>query len=60
MEILERKAYFLLLVSEHILISFGGLAITTIVGILLGIWVFYSSKSRTFVYKSAKFLNLTY
>lgn len=56
MEILERKEYFFQLLSEHILISFGALAITTIAGILLGIWVFYSSKSRTFVLPLVNFL----
>ncbi|WP_027125108.1 ABC transporter permease/substrate-binding protein [Gelidibacter mesophilus] len=56
MIIFERKEYFLQLLSEHILISFGALAITTIVGILLGIWVFYSSKSRKFVLPLVNFL----
>lgn len=56
MVIFERKEYFLQLLSEHILISFGALAITTIVGILLGIWVFYSSKSRKFVLPLVNFL----
>lgn len=56
MILLERKEYFLQLLSEHLLISFGALAITTIVGILLGIWVFYSSKSRTFVLPLVNFL----
>lgn len=56
MEILDRKEYFLQLLSEHILISFGALAMTTIAGILLGIWVFYSSKSRTFVLPVINFL----
>lgn len=56
MGILERKEYFFQLLSEHLLISFGALAITTILGILLGIWVFYSSKSRTFVLPLINFL----
>lgn len=56
MEILERKEYFLQLLSEHILISFGALFTTTILGVLLGIWVFYSSKSRTFVLPVVNFL----
>lgn len=56
MEIFERKTYFLQLLSEHILISFGALFITTILGVLLGIWVFYSSRSRTFVMPIVNFL----
>lgn len=56
MEILERKDYFLQLLSEHILISFGALAITAIVGVLLGVWVFYSARSRTFVLPVVNFL----
>ena len=56
MIIFERKEYFLQLLSEHILISFGALAITTIAGILLGIWAFYSSKSRKFVLPLVNFL----
>ncbi len=56
MEILKRKDYLLELLAEHILISFGALAITALVGILLGIWVFYSSKSRTFVLPVVNFL----
>lgn len=56
MEIFERKDYFLELLSQHILISFGALAITSVIGILLGIWVFYSSRSRTFVLPIVNFL----
>lgn len=56
MIIFERKEYFLQLLSEHILISFGALGITTFFGILLGIWVFYSSKSRKFVLPLVNFL----
>jgi len=56
MEILERKAYFIELLSEHLLISFGALLITTIVGVLLGIWVFYSSQSRKFILPLVNFL----
>lgn len=56
MILLERKWYFLQLLSEHILISFGALAITTIVGASLGILVFYSSKSRTFILPLVNFL----
>lgn len=56
MEILERKSYLINLLYEHILISFGALSITAIFGILLGIWVFYSSRSRTFVLPIVNFL----
>ena len=56
MEIIERKAYFLKLLSEHILISVGALAITALAGIAIGIWVFYSSKSRAFVLPTINFL----
>lgn len=56
MIIFERKEYFLQLLSEHILISFGALGITTLVGILIGIWVFYSSKSKRFVLPLVNFL----
>jgi osmoprotectant transport system permease protein len=56
MEILERKGCFLQLISGHVLISFGALAITTLVGISLGIWVFYSTKSKTFVLPLINFL----
>lgn len=56
MEILERKAYFLKLLSEHILISFGALSITLLLGIAIGIWVFYSAKSRAFVLPVINFL----
>ncbi|MGQ1946588.1 ABC transporter permease/substrate-binding protein [Geofilum sp. OHC36d9] len=56
MEIFERRIYFLKLLSEHILISFGALAITTIAGIALGIWVFYSSRSRSLVMPIINFL----
>ncbi|MGQ1783582.1 MULTISPECIES: ABC transporter permease/substrate-binding protein [unclassified Saccharicrinis] len=56
MEILERRTYFLQLLSEHILISFGALAMTAVVGISIGIWVFYSAKSRSFVMPVVNFL----
>lgn len=56
MEILERKDYFLQLLAEHILIASGALTITAIVGISLGIWVFYSSKTRGFVLSLVNFL----
>lgn len=56
MILFERKEYFLQLISEHILISFGALAITTIIGIALGIWAFYSSKSKTFILPIINFL----
>lgn len=56
MIIFERKDYFLQLLAEHILISFGALGLTTLVGILIGIWVFYSSKSRKFVLPLVNFL----
>ncbi len=49
MELIERRFYFLQLISEHILISFGALLFTAILGTLLGILVFYSSKSKTFI-----------
>ncbi|GAF03359.1 ABC transporter permease/substrate-binding protein [Saccharicrinis fermentans] len=56
MEIFERRAYLMQLISEHILISFGALTITALVGILVGIWVFYSAKSRAFVMPIVNFL----
>ncbi|MCG9791005.1 ABC transporter permease/substrate-binding protein [Flavobacterium algicola] len=56
MILLDRKEYFLQLLSEHLLISFGALAITTVIGFLLGVWVFYSAKSRTFILPLVNFL----
>ena len=56
MEILERKTYLLQLLLEHLMISFGALAITALLGIGIGIAVFYSPKSKAVVMPVINFL----
>ena len=54
--IFERWRYFLQLTCEHYLISLVSLTLVTFFGILLGIWVFYSSKARTVILPTINFL----
>lgn len=56
MEILQRKDYLLELLAEHIIISAEALLITTIIGVLLGIWVYYSSVAKLIVLPIINFL----
>jgi len=56
MEILQRKDYLLELLAEHIIISAEALLITSITGILLGIWVYYSPRAKLFVLPIINFL----
>ncbi len=56
MDIFDRKEYLFKLFSEHIFISFEALATTTILGFILGVCVFYSSKSKAVVLPIVNFL----
>ncbi|MCK9344356.1 MAG: ABC transporter permease/substrate-binding protein, partial [Massilibacteroides sp.] len=56
MQLLERSDYFLKLISQHLLISSASIILVTALGILIGVWVFYSSKARTIVLPVINFL----
>ncbi|MFA6832253.1 MAG: ABC transporter permease/substrate-binding protein [Bacteroidaceae bacterium] len=56
MDILGRRDYFYRLFSEHLLISFTALLLVSILGIGVGIWVFYSKRARTVVLPTVNFL----
>ena len=53
---LQRKDYFFTLFSEHLLISFLAVSLVTVVGISLGIWIFYRPKARKIVLPVINFL----
>lgn len=55
-ELTNRSDYFLKLFSEHLLISFVSVFFVALVGIWIGIWVFYSSKSRAVIIPIINFL----
>lgn len=56
MNLWDRRTYFLNLLAEHLLLSLGSLLAVTFLGILLGIFVFYSSKSRKIILPLINFL----
>ncbi len=56
MNLWERRTYFLNLLAEHLLLSLGSLLAVTILGISLGIFVFYSTKSRKIILPLINFL----
>ena len=56
MNLWERRFYFLNLLAEHLLLSLGSLLAVTFLGILLGIFVFYSAKSRKIILPLINFL----
>ncbi|GEM_PF-80098 len=56
MNLWERRTYFLNLLAEHLLLSLGSLLAVTVLGISLGIFVFYSTKSRKIVLPLINFL----
>lgn len=55
-DIWARKSYFLTLFCEHILISFLALFLVTILGISIGVLVFYSKRSRAIILPLVNFL----
>lgn len=56
MNLWERRIYFLNLAAEHLLLSLGSLVAVTFLGILIGVFVFYSSKSRKIILPLINFL----
>ena len=56
MNLWERRTYFLNLLAEHLLLSLGSLLAVTVLGISLGIFVFYSTKSRKIILPLINFL----
>ena len=56
MNLWERRTYFFNLLAEHLLLSLGSLLAVTLLGISLGIFVFYSTKSRKIVLPLINFL----
>ena len=56
MDFWERRIYYLHLFAEHLLISLGSLLAVTFLGILLGVFVFYSAKSRKIILPLINFL----
>lgn len=56
MNLWERRFYFLNLAAEHLLLSLGSLVAVTFLGILIGVFVFYSSKSRKIILPLINFL----
>ena len=56
MDLWERRVYFLNLLAEHLLLSLGSLLAVTFLGILLGIFVFYSTKGRKIILPLINFL----
>lgn len=55
-DIWNRRAYFLALFSEHLLISFMAVLLVAVFGIAIGVWVFYSKKSRALIMPTVNFL----
>lgn len=56
MDFWERRIYYLQLFAEHLLLSLGSLLAVTFLGILLGVFVFYSAKSRKIILPLINFL----
>lgn len=56
MDFWERRIYYLNLAAEHLLLSLGSLLAVTFLGISLGIFVFYSTKSRKIILPLINFL----
>ncbi|MBF8456087.1 ABC transporter permease/substrate-binding protein [Kaistella sp. G5-32] len=56
MDFWERRIYYLNLAAEHLLLSLGSLLAVTFLGISLGIFVFYSTKSRKVILPLINFL----
>ena len=56
MNLWERRIYFLNLLAEHLLLSLGSLLAVTFLGILLGVFVFYSTKGRKIILPLINFL----
>ena len=56
MNLWERRTYFLNLLAEHLLLSLGSLLAVIFLGISLGIFVFYSTKSRKIILPLINFL----
>lgn len=56
MNLWERRIYFLNLLAEHLLLSLGSLLIVIVLGMLLGVLVFYSTKGRKIVLPLINFL----
>lgn len=56
MNLWERRTYFLNLFAEHLLLSLGSLLAVIFLGILIGVFVFYSSKSRKIIFPLINFL----
>ena len=56
MDFWERRIYYLQLFAEHLLLSLGSLLAVTFLGILLGVFVFYSTKSRKIILPLINFL----
>lgn len=56
MNLWERRFYFLNLAAEHLLLSLGSLVAVTFLGILIGVFVFYSSRSRKIILPLINFL----
>lgn len=56
MDFRERRIYYLQLFAEHLLLSLGSLLAVTLLGILLGVFVFYSIKSRKIILPLINFL----
>ena len=56
MDLWERRIYYLHLLAEHLLLSLGSLLAVTFFGILIGIFVFYSAKSRKVILPLINFL----
>lgn len=52
----ERKVYYSNLLAEHLLLSLGSLLAVTVLGILIGIFVFYSANSRKIILPLINFL----
>ncbi len=56
MDLWNRRVYFLQLLAEHLLLSLGSLFAVIILGILIGVFVFYSTKSRKIILPLINFL----
>lgn len=56
MDFWERRIYYLQLFAEHLLLSLGSLLAVNLLGILLGVFVFYSAKSRKIILPLINFL----
>lgn len=56
MSIWDRRLYFFNLMTEHLLLSLGSLLAVTILGVSIGIFVFYSARSRQIILPLINFL----